>query len=113
MAVRRRQIESIVVLYPKGNFFGDTETDDLQKAILDEAAGGNARLVLNLSECQALNSTALGVLMRGYANYKGRGGEIKLCGLGKRLKDLFTMTKLIMVFDHHETEDEALAAFAG
>jgi anti-sigma B factor antagonist len=113
MAVRRRQIQSIVVLYPKGSFFGDSETDDLQKAILDEAAGGNARLVLNLSECQALNSTALGVLMRGYANYKGRGGEIKLCGLGKRIKDLFTMTKLIMVFDHHETEDEALAAFAG
>jgi anti-sigma B factor antagonist len=112
MAVRRRQIESIVVLYPKGSFFGDAETDDLQKAIMDEAAAGNLRLVLNLSECQALNSTALGVLMRGYANYRSRGGEIKLCGLGKRLKDLFTMTKLIMVFDHHATEDESLAAFA-
>ena len=42
----------------------------------------------------------------------GRGGEIKLCGLGKRLKDLFTMTKLIMVFDHHETAEQAIAAFA-
>ncbi len=100
------------MLYPKGSFFGDTETDDLQKAIMDEAAAGNTRLVLNLSECQALNSTAIGVLMRGYTNYKGRSGEIKLCGLGKRIKDLFTMTKLIMVFDHHETEDEAVAAFA-
>jgi anti-sigma B factor antagonist len=112
MSVRRREVRSIVVLYPKGSFFGDSETDDLQKAILDEAAGGNTRLVLVMNECQALNSTALGVLMRGYANYKGRGGEIKLCGLGKRIKDLFTMTKLIMVFDHHETEDEAIAAFA-
>lgn len=112
MAVRRKQVRSIVVLYPKGSFFGDSETDELQKAIMDEAAGGNTRLVLNLAECQALNSTAIGVLMRGYANYKGRGGEIKLCGLGKRIKDLFTMTKLIMVFDHHETEDEAIAAFA-
>lgn len=112
MAVRRKQVRSIVVLYPKGSFFGDAETDELQKAIMDEAAGGNTRLVLNLAECQALNSTAIGVLMRGYANYKGRGGEIKLCGLGKRIKDLFTMTKLIMVFDHHETEDEAIAAFA-
>ena len=112
MAVRRKQVRSIVVLYPKGSFFGDAETDELQKAIMDEAAGGNTRLVLNLAECQALNSTAIGVLMRGYANYKGRGGEIKLCGLGKRIKDLFTMTKLIMVFDHHETEDEAVAAFA-
>jgi len=112
VAVRRKQVRSIVVLYPKGSFFGDSETDELQKAIMDEAAGGNTRLVLNLAECQALNSTAIGVLMRGYANYKGRGGEIKLCGLGKRIKDLFTMTKLIMVFDHHETEDEAVAAFA-
>jgi anti-sigma B factor antagonist len=69
--------------------------------------------VLNLAECEALNSVAIGVLMRGYANYKSRGGEIKLCGLGKRIKDLFTMTKLIMVFDHHDTEDQAIAAFAG
>ena len=100
------------MLYPKGSFYGDTETDDLQKAILDEAAAGNTRLVLNMSEVQALNSMAIGVLMRGYANYKGRGGEIKLCGLGRRLHDLFTMTKLIMVFDHHESEDKAMAAFA-
>ena len=112
MAVKRKAFGSVVVLYPRGSFFGDNETDDLQKAIMDEAAGGNLKLVLNMSECQALNSIAIGVLMRGYSNYKSRGGEIKLCGLGKRLRDLFTMTKLIMVFDHHDTEDQAVAAFA-
>lgn len=112
MAVSRRQIGSIVVLSLKGSFFGDDETDELQTAILDAAASGNQRLVLNLKDCHSLNSIAIGVLMRGYANYRGRGGEIKLCGLGKRLKDLFTMTKLIMVFDHHDNEEAALAAFA-
>ena len=112
MGVRRKAVRDIVVLYPKGSYYGDTETDDLQKAILDEAAAGNTQLVINMSDVQALNSMAIGVLMRGYANYKGRGGEIKLCGLGRRLHDLFTMTKLIMVFDHHESEDQALAAFA-
>ena len=112
MAVRRREIRTVVVLYPKGAFFGDTETDELQKAIMDEAATGNERLVLNMSECQSLNSIAIGVLMRGVTNYRSRGGDIKLCGLGKRVKDLFTMTKLIMVFDHHETEEQALAAFS-
>lgn len=112
MAVKRKALGGVVVLYPRGSFFGDNETDDLQKAIMDEAAAGNQRLLLNMSECQALNSIAIGVLMRGYTNYKSRGGEIKLCGLGKRLRDLFTMTKLIMVFDHHDTEDQAVAAFA-
>ena len=112
MGIQRKQVRTVSVLTLKGSFFGDRETDELQKAIMDEAATGNERLVLNMKDCQALNSIAIGVLMRGYTNYRSRGGEIKLCGLGKRLKDLFTMTKLIMVFDHHDTEEQALAAFA-
>jgi len=112
VAIQRKQLRTVTVLSLKGSFFGDRETDELQKAILDEAASGNTHLVLNLKDCQALNSIAIGVLMRGYTNYRGRGGEIKLCGLGKRLKDLFTMTKLIMVFDHHDSEDAAVASFA-
>jgi len=112
VSIRRRAIRSVVVLYPSGSFFGDEETDALQKAIMDEAAAGNQRMVLNLTDCTALNSMAIGVLMRGFANYKSRGGEVKICGLGKRVRDLFTMTKLIMVFDHHETEEQALAAFS-
>ncbi len=111
MALKRREVRSIVILSLKGRFYGDAETDELEKTILAEAAAGNKMLVLNMSECEALSSVPIGVLMRGYANYKARGGEIKLCALGKRLKDLFTMTKLIMVFDHHDTEEQAIAAF--
>ncbi len=111
MAVKRREVRSIVIVSLQGRFYGDHETDDLEKALMAEANTGNRMLVMNLAECEALNSVAIGVLMRAYANYKGRGGEIKLCTLGKRLKDLFTMTKLIMVFDHHDTEEQAIAAF--
>ena len=112
MAVRRKEVRSISVLSLSGSFFGDKETDELEKAVMDLGAAGSQRLVVNLAECSALNSTAIGVLARAHANYKSRGGEIKLCGLGKRVKDIFTMTKLIMVFDHHETEEQTLASFA-
>ncbi len=112
MAVKRKEVRSIVVLTLKGRFYGDRETDELEKAVMDEAAAGNTRLVIDMNECEALNSVALGALMRGFANYKSRGGEIKLSSLGKRLKDLFIMTKLIMVFDHHDTEELAIASFA-
>jgi anti-sigma B factor antagonist len=112
VAVRRKEVRSITVLSLSGSFFGDKETDELEKAVTDLAAAGNQRLVVNMTECSALNSTAIGVLARAHANYKGRGSEIKLCGLGKRVKDIFVMTKLIMLFDHHETEEQAIAAFA-
>ena len=58
MAVRRKEVRSIVILYPRGNYFGDQETDDLQKAIMDEAAGGNTRMILNMSDVQSLNRSA-------------------------------------------------------
>src|SRR5262249_41853124 len=67
--VQRKQIRTIAVLALKGGFFGDRETDELQKAIMDEAASGNRRLVLDMKDCQSLNSIAIGVIMRGYANY--------------------------------------------
>ncbi len=112
MAITRKLVESITVIAARGRFYGDKETDELEEAIMAEAASGNTRLVVNLAECEAMNSVALGVLMRGFANYRTRSGEMKLCGLGKKLKDLFVMTKLIMVFDHHDTEEAALASFA-
>ncbi len=111
MAVQRRQFDTVVVLAVRGSFFGDTETDELQKAMMDEAAAGNTRLVLDLSECNAMNSIAIGVMMRAYANYTSRGGEIKLAGLGKKLKNLFVMMRLIMLFDHHDSVEQAIHAF--
>jgi anti-sigma B factor antagonist len=112
MAVRRKALGPVTVIGLRGSFFGDRETDELEKALLDEAASGNTTLVVDMRECDSLNSMAIGVLMRAYANYKGRGGEIKLCGLGQKLNSLFVMTKLIMLFDHHSDCDAAVAAFA-
>jgi anti-sigma B factor antagonist len=112
MAVRRKSLGPVVLISLRGSFFGDKETDELEKALMDEAAGGNTKLVLDLSGCDNMNSTAIGVLMRAFANYKSRQGEIKLCGLGKRLNTVFVVTKLIMLFDHHNDCEAAVAAFA-
>jgi anti-sigma B factor antagonist len=112
VSIRKRQEGEVTVLYAGGNFFGDGDTDDLQQAILSEAASGNQRLVINLTECEAMNSIAIGVLMRAFTNYRSRRGDIRLCGMSRRLVDLFTMTKLVNVFGHYGTESEAIASFS-
>ena len=50
MAVRRKEVRSISVLALSGSFFGDKETDELEKAVMELAASGNQRLVVNLTE---------------------------------------------------------------
>jgi len=64
MSVRRSTSGNITILKVGGEFFGGDETDLLRKAILDEAAGGNLRLLLDLSECSNMNSSGLAVMSR-------------------------------------------------
>jgi anti-anti-sigma factor len=101
----------ITVLDVVGEFTGGDETDQLLKAVLDEAAAGNRRLLLDLSECVMMNSSGIAVLVEAYRNYAGRGGEIKLCGLQRRMTNQLITVRLINIFGHHPTADEAIAAF--
>jgi anti-sigma B factor antagonist len=40
------------------------------------------------------------------------GGAVKLANTGKRLQDLLVMTKLLTVFDSHDSEEAAIKSFA-
>lgn len=111
MAVQRKTSGNITVLQVAGEFYGGDETDRLREAILAEAASGNVRLLLDLSECIHMNSTGLSVMVEAHRNYAARQGEIKLCGLQRKMKSQLVMTRLINIFGHYPTEAEALAAF--
>ena len=110
--MKERQVGSIVILMPKGYLTGGEETDELEQAIKKLGEAGNKHLVMNLSETQHLNSTALGVLIAAHSNYVRRGGQMKLCSVDKRIENIFVITKLSLVFDVYDSEEQAIASFA-
>lgn len=112
MAVRRKRGDGVTVLYVGGEFYGGKETDDLQAALRNELAAGNKRVVLNLSDCGMMNSTALSVMIEAKKEYEAQGGEIRLCGVERKMKSLLVATRLYEWFAHHDTETEALVAFS-
>lgn len=111
MGVRRTTAGSVTVLWAAGEFTGGDETDRLREAILAEAAAGNTQLVLDLSECTMMNSSGISVLVEAYRNYTARSGEIRLCGMLQRMTHQLSTVRLINIFGHHATVDEAVAAF--
>lgn len=112
MALKSKLVGTIAVLSPKGYLMGGEETDELEKAIQKLSEDGNKNLVINLSETQHLNSTALGALIRARDGYVRRGGQMKLAALDKHIENIFVITKLSMVFDVYSTEEQAIASFA-
>jgi anti-sigma B factor antagonist len=102
----------VAVLSPEGTLWGGEETNQLRDAIDELVKQGNMFLVLDLSKVNHLNSTALGLLVSTHTNYTKRGGSVKLCALEKRISNLLVITKLSMVFEVHDTLEDALASFA-
>ena len=112
MAIRRKAVRTIVVLYPRGRFLGGKETDELEAAIMDEAAKQNTRLILNMREVTLITSAFMSALVKARANYEGRQGEVKLCQLVDTVERALHIPVMLSKFDYHATEEEAIAAFA-
>ncbi|MFI5094791.1 MAG: STAS domain-containing protein [Candidatus Acidiferrales bacterium] len=78
------------------------------RGLLDEK---RTRIVLNLADVDYIDSSGIGELVSAYTTAKGRGGELKLLHLTKKVHDLLQLTKLYTVFDVYTDEGTALSSF--
>lgn len=111
MSLDVRTSGDVTILTPKGMLLGGKETDELQGKIKELADAGNRKLLINLGQTTFMNSVSLGVLIGGHTNYAKRGAQLKLCAVDKKIQSIFVVTKLSLVFETYEGEDEALKSF--
>jgi anti-sigma B factor antagonist len=78
---------------------------------LKRILGSTRQIVLNLSGVSYIDSGGLGTLVGVYSSARAGGADIKLTGLGQRLRDVLQITKLVTVFEVYDTEQEAIATF--
>jgi anti-sigma B factor antagonist len=81
-------------------------------AVRDLAAKGNKKLLLNLGEVSYIDSSGIGEMVSGFTSVTNSGGQLKLLGLSKRVKDLLQITKLYTVFEVFDDETAAIRSFS-
>ncbi len=105
-----RTIEGVAVVDCNGRIvFGD-EAAKLREQVKTMLAK-TPSIVLNLGNVGYIDSGGLGTLVGLYTSARSAGGEIKLANLTPRVGDLLQVTKLLTVFDVHNSEQNAVAAF--
>lgn len=87
---------------------GNQEMRDKVNAALD---AGKTKIVLNLAELSYLDSSGVGTLVGCFTSSQNRGATLKLANLTNKIKDLLAITKLLTVFDVHESEESAVNSF--
>jgi anti-sigma B factor antagonist len=112
MQIDERSVGEIVILDLKGNIVlneGDVVLRDKVNSLLQQ---GKTKIVLNLAAVPYMDSAGLGEVVRSFATVRRHNGALKMVHLTKRITDLLTITKLLMVFDTFESEKDALDSFA-
>ena len=82
----------------------------LRSMLLDLLGAGKSRLVLDLAEVPYLDSAALGVLVDAVRRAREMGGGLYLVRMTPFVKRAFEITRLVKIFQVHDTEEAALQA---
>ena len=107
-----RQVGDVTVIDAAGRITLGEGASTFRDTVRDLAAKGDKKLLLNLSEVSYIDSSGIGEMVSGFTTVTNHGGQLKLLGLSKRVKDLLQITKLYTVFDVHEDESSAIRSFA-
>ena len=109
LKIQKRQVNGVTIVSCQGRIMFGDEANALRD-FLKEALAETPRMVLNLAGVTYIDSGGLGTLVGVYSSARGAGADIKLTGLGQRLRDVLQITKLATVFEVFNTEQEALTA---
>lgn len=83
----------------------------LEKTLERLLFDGQARLVVDLAAVNYISSSGLRALLTARRQARARGGDVFLCCLHPRVREIFEMVGFTSVFGIYANRDEAAAAF--
>jgi anti-sigma B factor antagonist len=113
MTIKSRTIQEgrVAIIDVRGALIGDQDTDNFRTEVNDFIEQGNKSLIVNMQKVNYMNSSGIGAIISAHTSYKKNGGEVKLVGLTQSVENLLAITRLVEIFDVHDTLDEALESF--
>lgn len=109
--IEQREREGIIILDLKGPLtlgHGDLELRDRLPALHQY---GKVNIILNLEDVTEIDSTGLGTLVFGLARLRKAGGRLALVNLNRSHLELFLLTRLAIVFEFFDDEQDAVNSF--
>jgi len=100
------------VLVLTGQMTIDDGDLEFRKKVNEVVANGQAKLILDLSGVDYIDSSGIGMLVEKVNTVRQKHGDIKLVRLTRRTQSLLSTLKLAMVFESFDDEDSAVRRYA-
>jgi anti-sigma B factor antagonist len=111
MELNERKVGEVTVIALKGDANISAQLDLFQQLVRDRLSAGERRFVVNLTECNWIDSSGLGELIKALVHVMRQGGNLKLAGVPHKVRGLLSVTNLTQVFELYEDEQAAINSF--
>ena len=101
---------NVVILNVSGKIMGGEETTMFHGKIHEYINQNKKNFVVDLKAVDWMNSVGLGMLISSLTTVKNAEGRLVLANITK-IESILTITRLISVFEHYDSRDEAMKSF--
>jgi anti-sigma B factor antagonist len=110
LTLETREVGRVTIVRCKGRITAGVETESLRAHVVNLLRDRKA-IVLHLGEVDFVDSSGLGAMVRSLTSARQLHGDVKLCNVPDLIGKVLKMTHLDKLFDAHESEEKAVAAF--
>ena len=112
MTMQIRQRNGVSILEPDGKIAGASILE-LREALSPHIeAHDTPRILINFEKVNKIDSSGLGALLDARAMTKRKNGRIGVINVGKNIRNILVVTRLVSEFEHFDNEDDAVAALS-
>jgi anti-sigma B factor antagonist len=110
LSLETREVGRVTIVRCKGRLVSGGETEAL-RAHVAHLLRDRRSIVLHLGEVVFIDSSGLGTMVRTLTSTRQVHGDLKLCDVPEHVRKVLQLSHLTKLFDSHESEDHAVAAF--
>ena len=111
LKIDEREFGDVTVLDLSGQLVLDDGDLVFRKRIHELVDRGRFKVVVDLDKVDYIDSAGIGMIVGKLKTVRERGGDMKLVRLNVRGLRVFGITKLLLVFETFDNEDDAVKSF--
>lgn len=112
LSLDTREVGCVTIVRCTGRIVAGGESEALRSHV-SWLLRDRRSIVLHLGEVGFIDSSGLGTIVRTLTSTRQVHGELKLCNVPDHVRKVLELSHLTKLFDTHESEETAVAAFYG
>lgn len=111
MKINTKESNGIAIIELQGDVVDVSHTAQVRDKMREFVSKGIKKVIFDLSKVTLMNSLGIGILIAALTTMKSNKGELKLSGVTERIKSLLVITRLVTIFECHDSIEEAVKSF--